>query len=263
MKHVLASLDPFAMGFVRVALAGLFGLPVLVRAGTRGLAVFLDKEVWILALLNAFAVTLLHLGMDLTTASKTSLLINVNIAFVAVLSVWLLKEALGSRQIAGVGLGLVGVVLLGTEGDPASMHGGEATGDALVFASAILAAVSIVWTKRLLAKHEALTLAVAVLLIAALPLAAASSVLGGPIVLAPLDWAVMVWLAGVSTLVAVLLWTFALGGLGATVSSLLLTVQVFVAAGLAVFLLGDPLTPVIVVGGALILGSVHLASVRR
>lgn len=262
MKHVLASLDPFTMGFMRVALAGLFGLPVLAWAGRRGLAGFLDKDVWILAFLNAFAVTLLHIGMALTTASKTSLLINVNIAFVAILSVWILRESLGPRQVAGVGLSLAGVVLLATGGDPTSLRGGEATGDAFVFTSAILAAVSIVYTKRLLERHHALTLAVSVLLMASLPLAASMFFLGGPVALVPTDWAVMLWLAGVATLLAVLLWTFGLGGTGATVSSLLLTVQVIVAASLSVVLLGELLTLVFVVGGAMILGSVHLASSR-
>lgn len=262
MKHVLASLDPFAMGFVRVALAGLFGLPVLAWAGKSGLAVFVDRHVWILAMLNAFAVTLLHIGMALTTASKTSLLINVNIVFVAVLSLGILNEKLGRRQIGGVGLGLASVALLATGGDPRAMQGGEAAGDALVFASAILAAVSIVYTKRLLRKHDALSLATAVLLLASLPLGGAMVFLGGPVALAPLDWAIMLWLAGVGTLLAVLLWTLGLRGIGATVSSLLLTVQVFVAAALSVLLLGEPLTLVLVVGGAMIVGSVHFASAR-
>jgi DME family drug/metabolite transporter len=263
MKYLLASVDPYTLGGLRIGLAGIFGIPLLLRVRPRPRALFLDRDVWALVLLNALAVTLLHVGVDQTTASKTSLIINVNIVFVAIASFWILKETLHRTQAAGIGLGLAGVLLVTTGGDLTSAQGGEILGDALVFASAILAALSIVLTKRLLVRYDFVSLGVGALLMMSLALIPPAVLLGRPASLAPIGWGVVVWAAGVSTLFASLLWTLGLRGVTATVSSLLLAVQVLVAAGLSLALLEEPLTFTFVVGTLLILGAVHLASIER
>src|SRR5207247_9686097 len=69
----------------------------------------------------------------LTTASKTALLVNVNIVFIAILMVLFFGETVSREKVAGILIGLFGVVVLATKLDPASLGGGQFAGDLLVF----------------------------------------------------------------------------------------------------------------------------------
>jgi drug/metabolite transporter (DMT)-like permease len=259
-KFLLGFLNPFSLGFLRVGLAALLATPLLLRRRSGVLDVFLDRGVWFVACLSAVSITLLHVAVMMTTASKASLIVNANLVFIAIFSIWLLKERLTRPQIGGTGLALAGVALLAVGSEPQSLLRPEVVGDALALSSAALSGFMVVLTKRLLARHEAVSLAVAVLLIAAVSLVVPMFVFGGPIAVPLVGWSVVLWLAGISTFLATLFWTFGLEKVGATVSSLLFAVQVVVAAGLSVLLLSEPMTPTFLVGSVLILGAVRFVA---
>ncbi|HYU05617.1 MAG TPA: DMT family transporter [Thermoplasmata archaeon] len=259
-KFLLTFLDPFSLGFIRVGIAAVLATPLLFLRRSGVLEVFLDGGVWLVACLSAVSITLLHVAITMTTASKASLIVNANLVFIALFSVWLLKERLTGRQIGGIGIALAGVGLLAAGSDPQAALRPGAIGDALALSSAALSGLTVVLTKRLLDRHDYVRLAVAVLLIASVALVVPMFAFGGPIALPLVGWTVLLWVAGISTFLATLMWTFGLGKVGATVSSLLFAVQVVVAAGLSVLLLSEPITLAFLVGSVLILGAVRLTA---
>src|SRR3990170_6476637 len=95
--------DPFLLTFLRLGLATAGGLALLALLRRLTPAIFRNRYVWILGALNAVGYDLQHMAEVYTTASKTSLLVNVNVLFVALFMIVLFKE----RMTAGKGLGVL------------------------------------------------------------------------------------------------------------------------------------------------------------
>jgi drug/metabolite transporter (DMT)-like permease len=78
IKIGLAFADPFVLVFLRMLLATV--LVILISYATNNLSVTFAKErlVWYLGLLNGFAYLIQYVGMGYTTASKSSLLVNLS-----------------------------------------------------------------------------------------------------------------------------------------------------------------------------------------
>ena len=258
-KYVLGFIDPFTFGFLRVGIASVFAAPIFLFHRSARIDVFLDRSVWSVGCLSALSISLLHLGVALTTASKTSLIISFNVVFVAIFSVGILKDRLTRSQIIAIGLSVVAIVLLTIGGDPLRLLRIEAVGDSLAFGSAAVSAYTVVQTKRLLVRFDYLNLGAAVLLIAALSLVVPQVIFGGPVALPSVGWGVLLWTAVVATLGTTLLWTSGLGHINATVASLLFAVQVFVAATLSIALLFESISAAFLIGAVLSLAAVRLA----
>src|SRR5437879_9787626 len=121
-----------------MALGGALGLVVLVGIRRLDFQVFREPIVWALGLVNAIGFDLQNEGIVLTTASKTALLVNVNVVFIAILMVLFFREAVTGSKIAGILIGVLGVVVLATKLDPNSMTGGQFAGDLLVFVAGLV-----------------------------------------------------------------------------------------------------------------------------
>ncbi|MDG6220035.1 MAG: DMT family transporter [Candidatus Thermoplasmatota archaeon] len=114
--------------------------------------VMFSKPLWIIGAFNGLAFVFQYHGLIYTTASKSSLLINMNVVFVAFLGAFLLKERLTPKILAGIGIALGGIFLLTTEGDLSNLAGGSAFGDLLQVLAALTWAFYIIDNKRIVDK---------------------------------------------------------------------------------------------------------------
>jgi drug/metabolite transporter (DMT)-like permease len=75
-------------------------LALLIVFITKNLNVSLAKEklIWYLGLLNGFSYLIQYVGINYTTASKSSLLVNLSAVWVAVLSWLILKERFSKKK---------------------------------------------------------------------------------------------------------------------------------------------------------------------
>jgi drug/metabolite transporter (DMT)-like permease len=75
--------------------------------------------------------------MRYTTASKSSLLVNLSVVWVTVLSLLILKERFSRKKLSGTALGLVGVFFITTNLNLLELAQGMILGDGVVFLSGI------------------------------------------------------------------------------------------------------------------------------
>ncbi len=253
--------DPFLLTFLRLGLATVSGLALLAVLRRLSPAIFRNPYVWILGALNAIGYDLQHMAEVYTTASKTSLLVNVNVLFVALFMVALYRERMTAGKGLGVALGLAGVAVLATRLDPAFLAQGEFAGDLMAFATGFIWAVYTINTKRMVDRggdYVALTVGVLATTTLFSALALPWADLAQPI--PATGWAGVAWLGLVTTLPPLVLWTWSMKAMSPTISAVLLLNEVAVASALSIAFLGEPFALYFVLGGAQISAGVVLAS---
>lgn len=261
-KFIADAVDPLFITAARIGLGAALGFAVLAALRRLDLRFLRDPLVWLLGLLNSFAFNLQNVGLVYTTASKTALLVNVNIVFIAILMAVLYKEKVTGPRAFGILLGVGGVIILATKLNPAALFGGEFLGDALVFGSGVVWAFYVIGVKVEVDRggdYIALTTAVlaTTTVFAAIPLAFVP--LGLPTT--SLSWGVVAYLGLVPTFLPMLLYTLSLRTISPTVSSLLVLLEIVVAAMIAVALFGEVLDAFTLVGGALILLGTYVTTI--
>src|SRR5207249_9759089 len=126
----------------------LLGMTVLAATRRLDRRVFREPLVWVLGAINAIGFELQNEGILLTTASKTALLVNVNVVIIPVLMVLFFREAMTRLKVAGILIGTLGVVVVATKLDLASLAGGQFAGDLLVFVAGVVWAFYVVGADR-------------------------------------------------------------------------------------------------------------------
>jgi uncharacterized membrane protein len=119
---------------MRFLLAALVVLAYLLVARRPIRRLVSGKILWILGITNGLGFVMEIFGLNFTTATKASLLVNVNVVFMAIFSALLLGERIRLRAKAGIVIGLVGVFLITTGGDISAISGGTMMGDMIIFA---------------------------------------------------------------------------------------------------------------------------------
>ncbi|HOO03286.1 MAG: DMT family transporter [Methanomassiliicoccales archaeon] len=254
--------DPYLFTALRSAVAALSLVPMLFLADFDR-SLLRSKAVWGISFLNATGLLLQNVGLTYTTASNTVLLVDINVVIVAVLAALLLRERLDRRTVAGLVLGMAGVGLIATKGDPATLGGGSGLGDLLAFSAGVVWAFYIVLTTKELRKgHRLVPFTSAVIMLTAvlsvpvgLLMAEDRSVGTGGLALA-------VYLGLFCTTVAFMLYNWGLRALGATQTSIILLVEMVFGLGFSFLLLGERPDPMSALGGALILLAIAVISVR-
>ncbi len=264
-KLALGELTPLQLSAWRMILSGAVVLPWLLREQVRSA---LPRETWAvlgLAGLLGFALSkfLTMWGLNLTTATDTTLLVAVEPLFTIALGRLVLREALTRRRLAAFVVGALGAYLLIARGlRPPSLSAAHVVGD-LVFVLALTAeAACSVLGKSVLGRVSG-SHAAAATIVAPLGLWLAVAVgdgwaSGWPAPHAA-TLAAVAYLALGCTVVAYWAWFRALERLEAGLVGLTLFVQPLWGAALAVLLLGEVLHAATVAGGALVLFSLYLA----
>jgi drug/metabolite transporter (DMT)-like permease len=253
-KLTVGTVDPLFLTFARLALGAALGVAVLAGMRRLDLRIFREPIVWVLGAVNAIGFAFQNEGILLTTASKTALLVNVNIVFIAILMVVFFQEALSRSKVAGLVIGVLGVVVLATKLDPTTLRGGQFEGDLLVFAAGGFWAFYVAGMKKRVDRggdYIALTagILVASAVVAAIPL----FFVGWPLPTTETGWLGIIYLGLVPTFTPLMLYVSSLRTISPTISSLLILLEVVVASILSFLMFQDPVDAFTLAGGALIL----------
>ncbi len=198
------------------------------------------------------------LGVQATSASAATVISAAIPILVVVLAAIRLRRPLRARQAGGLATAFAGIVLVAT-GDPRRLaHLGEAPGlggDFLVLVSALAVALYYVLSVELVARWSVITIAGVSSLAGAgvlTPLAAWE--LGHlPIRLSAAGVASVVYLAGLVTVLGIVIWFHALQRLPVSVAAVLQYLQPLVGVAASTALFGDPLGAWFGIGTGLVL----------
>ena len=254
----LSDVGPTASAFWRVALAAPLLWPLLLLSN--GARAPVGGKLFLAAGL-AFAGDLAfwHWSIHFTSVANSTLLANLAAPFVT-LAVWMFwRQRPSATFAAGLGAALVGVAMLvhtSLAFSPTAL-----LGDAFGVVTAVFYAAYILAVKELRDRGAAtlFVMAVATTLTAVLlfPVALASGEALLPT--SASGWLVLVGLAGISHCAGQGLIAYSLAHLPAAFSSVSLLFQPVMAAIFAWVLLSEPLTPLQMAGGLVVLAGIYLA----
>jgi drug/metabolite transporter (DMT)-like permease len=257
----LSEAGPTATAFWRVALA----VPVLWMAWLlsprRRESRYAGRWLLLFAAGFAFAGDLgfWHTSINLTSVANSTLLANLASIFVT-LAAWIfLRERPTGVFLAGLGTALAGVAMLVKTSLAFSATG--LAGDALGVLTAMFYAGYLFAVKGLRDRGEttlhlmAVTSSVTTCFLLPAALASGETMLPAT----PWGWGVLIGLALVSHALGQGLIAYALAHLPAAFSSVSLLLQPVMAAGFAWVLLSEPLVPLQIAGGLVVLAGIYLA----
>lgn len=140
-RTIANQVDPFCAAFLRFAVASLFLAAFLWRSRST-LPKMAAKDalfVVLLGLTGVFAYNVFFFsGLQTVTASRASLIIASNPAFIALFSCLFFQERLDLLKVFGIGLSMTGAVVVITHGNLLSViHGGLGWGELCIFGSVI------------------------------------------------------------------------------------------------------------------------------
>jgi drug/metabolite transporter (DMT)-like permease len=266
-KIAVLETDPFTVICLR------FGIGTLVLAASvawRGeFTVPARADLLRFAVLGAVGITLHQLlqvtGLVTAKASTTSWIITATPLTMAAVGWIVLGERLGWRQALGIAVGSAGVLAVVSGGRLGVLVGGGAGtfGDALVAASTITWALFSVYSRRGLQRHPAASMLLYVMaagwLFAAVPwiVSGRLAAVGG---LTATGWTSIAFLGVFCSGVAYVFWYEALRVLPTARVGSLLYLEPVVTVVVASIVLGEPITVASIVGGAVIIGGVWVAT---
>jgi drug/metabolite transporter (DMT)-like permease len=254
--------DPFLFTALRSLFSGLSIIPILFLYDF-DYSLFKNKALWGIALLNAAGIILQNVGLTITTASNTVLLVDINVVIVAVLASFILKERLNRRIVAGLVLGMAGVGLIATKGDLSNLGAGNFIGDLLVFLAGVSWAFYIVFTTRELKKgYSLLFLTSAVVMMTSILAIPISLLMTSDFSLGAGSITMGLYSGVFCTTVAFLLYNVGLKSLGATTTSIILLVEMVFGLLFSFLLLGERPDVMTAAGGAMVLGAIMIISVK-
>jgi drug/metabolite transporter (DMT)-like permease len=259
-KAALAGYSPEIVGVVRLAAAALC-FRALAGRGTR----WLPDDRWLVLGGVALGVDFLlfNYGVQLTTATRTGLLVNFGQVANIVLARAVLGEPLTLHRLLGAALTLAGVATVATIGQ-------DTRGDGSLAGNVLIMLASVAWATYAVAQRRAARRAkVSQLLSPIFVLATLVSALG---LVSPGAWrnpggpgatAMLVTLVAVSTVAPYLLYSRGQELLDVVVLTIVLASTPVFAVVLSWLLLGEPITWRVIGGGAVILAGILVVAVER
>jgi drug/metabolite transporter (DMT)-like permease len=264
-KVALGAISPPTLIFLRFAM----GIPIIAAtAALRGeLQWVRGRELAQFVLLGFIGVTLHQwlqaTGLKTAQASTTAWIVASIPVFMAILGWAVLGEAIGGRRAVGIAIAALGVMLGVGKGDLPALFGGRAAvvGDYLVLLSAPNWAVFSVLSRRGLRAHPAARMMFYVMTsgwVLSIPLLAGGAGLGEITRLTSPTLAAVLFLGIVCSGIAYVFWYDALKTLQAAKVGALIYIEPVVAVIVAAIVLGEPILPIVLAGGGLILFGVWL-----
>lgn len=201
-------------------------------------------------------------SLTLTTVAASAVLVTTSPFFVGIFSYFVFKEGLSRRMIAGMVLAFAGSVVIGVSDAGSGEH--HLAGDALALFGAVAVAVYMMIGRRLRARLSLLgyvfpVYATAAVVLLTLALLSGTPLLGYP----PAIWGWLVLLALLPQVVGHSALNWALGHLPATYVALAVLAEPIGSTVLAWWVLAEPPPTSALVGGALILTGLTLATLGR
>ena len=241
-KLALGSIPPFALAAIRVVSATVMLDVVRRLSPAERIAPSDRRRIFLLALAGvSFNQVLFILGLSLTTAINTSILISAIPVFTLAAAVLLGREETSSRAIGGIILAGTGaLVLLNAEHFEWSSR--YFRGDLLILANGFSYSMYLVLSRPILARYRPLTFTAAVfrwgavpIVLAAVPALARFS----PSAVSPVAWWSVAAIVVVCTVIPYLLNSWALARTHASKVAAYVFLQPVIAATLAIVVLGE------------------------
>jgi len=262
IKAALGEIDPFFFISVRFVLAAFIVVGLLLALRRPIVKLLNNRILWIVGITNAAGFVMEFYGLTMTTASKASLLVNVNVVFMAIFSYLLLKERINGRAKAGILVGLMGVFLTTTGGDLAVLWSGSAVGDLIIFLGGIIWAYSNIYNKRAVTElslspmdvTESMTLTSAIALVPILLVSPMS------FQVTPFSVSALLYVTVICTIFGFFLFYKSLKTLTVVNAGIVMLFEIVVAIVTASIFLGETIPPLGAVGGVLIGTGIVLVS---
>ncbi len=264
VKIGLSSIDPFFFALLRFALASLVIVPatLLLRQWDGG--IFGDRLLVLNSFLSATAFVFQNVGLTMTTATNSALLVNINVGLVAVLAAIILGERLTRSIIVGLFIGLLGVVTISTNGDLSAIYSGSFLGNVMVFTAGTIWAFAIVFQKKLLTRRPNVSMVTAATMVeTTLFLVPMTLLFATDYTMDLLGWEATIYVGVMCTGLAYLTYNAGLRGVKASVSSIILLLEIVFAMVFAMLLLSEIPTLITAIGGALIVISIAIISLSN
>lgn len=264
IKVGLKFIDAYVFVFLRFFLASVIMFIILLF--TKNLILKFSKaRILFIGVLNGSSYLLQYIGMTFTTASKSSLLVNLTAVWVAPLSWFILKEKFGNKKLCGIMLGIIGVFLIVTNLNFSELTEGTLFGDILVLFSGIGWSFFIIYNKKLIADNEnTFQLTSWVLFATVLPLVPFILFSGNVSLNLPIEaWGVIGYTAIFCWIVPYYLWLKGLKHISSVGSTVILLTEIVVAVVISHFILGEGFTLISSVGALLILGAIISVSLEQ
>ena len=248
--------------WLRFVVASVVTLSIVLWLRRFSFSVLRDPIIWVIGGLNAAAFMAQYIGLNYTTASKTALLVDINVVAVAIVSYFVFSERIGSKQAFGIASGVLGVALITGDGG-ISFDRSEFIGDLMVYGCGWLWAFFIVMNKKVLTRYNAVEVSSSAIVTSTVWLVIPVSYLyatGADFTVEGPAWAAIVYLGVFCTSIAILLWAAGLKGVSATSSATIMLLEIVTALVISISLLEETLRPIAAVGAALILAAVYLVA---
>jgi drug/metabolite transporter (DMT)-like permease len=265
IKIGLETIDPYTFVFWRFLVSAVTLLAVMLALGKFKFGVPNKKLILFLGIMNAAGYLLQYVAMPYTTAAKAALFINLSAMWVAIMSPRLLGESFTPKKIAGIVVGLLGVVLVSTNLDFGALGEGQLIGDLVLIVSGVTWAVFMVYNKKLVMNSttetfQSMTWVLLFTFLSIVPF----TLLAGPgfFTLSSWAWLGIIWTAIVCWVIPYYLWLEGLKYLSASVSTVLLLSEIVIAVILSIVVLKEPITVFSTVGALLIVIAIAFVSVQ-
>lgn len=259
-----ADAPPISIAAYRLGLAALLLTPLALSARRSQLQALTQSDMRY-ALLGGVCLALHFIfwisSLEFTSVASSVVLVTTNPIFVALGSHFFLKESVTLSVAVGIASSLVGGLLIGYGDFLAGPN--VLLGDGLALLGAVMASAYLLVGRRLRAHTDLLTYIFLVYSAAAIVLLVTALVLRQPLWGFPQEtylWLVL--LAIGPQLIGHTSFNWALKHLPASTVAVIILGEPVGSTALAYFLLGEPITPLKAIGGALILLGIYLSSRR-
>ncbi len=173
-----------------------------------------------------------------------------------------MRERLGIRKIAGIGLSLLGVILITTNAEIISLGRSSVLANLLVVSAGFLWAVFIVYNKPLVSEGDNVLISMTwLMLFTMIPLLPILPFSAANFVTLPLNaWLAIFYTGLICWVIPYYLWLEGLKHISAVTSSVVLLTEILVAMSISSIFLGEILTLPSTLGGILVVLAIIIVS---
>jgi drug/metabolite transporter (DMT)-like permease len=204
-------------------------------------------------------------GLALVEASRAALIVPTNPAFTALFAAWLLRERIGRARIAGIILSVLGALWVLGRGDPRTFINFElGAGELILILCIFIWSAYTILGRVALSTLSPLALTAYVMAAGALPMVVPAYLEHASLAAVSWrSWAALAYLIVFGTVIPFLWFSEGVKALGAARASQFISLVPPLAVAEAVLILGEPFTPALGVGTALVVAGLYLTNRPR
>jgi len=258
IKVGLSDLDPLFYSMIVFAIGALIMVIYTVARGTFKLAIFKRWEAWAAPAVTYVLLAAQYTGLDSSSAATGALIVGSNIILVAPMSALFFRQKLRRLQLAGLGLGILGLIALTTKFDPTALGGSTLLGNLLLIVASASLAFSYVLSRIALRHMTFDQWTLVIHLFTPVLLFVTWIFLGHASTFRSDTWALILYVGIFCTSVPVLIWARALNWISIVTSSTVMLSESVFGVTLSILLLNEPIDWYVVIGAAMVFVAIYM-----